>query len=305
MSHDIDCLHHVGLAAADLDEAAALYEQLGFQMTPRSYHVVAPKEGEPPKPLGTANITATFARNFVEVVAHVRDDLPDRIIGPAFLSRFPGLHILTFNTPDANVVAKRMDDEGVNHGGVSTLQREVETSDGPRMMRVRDVILGGVGDSEEVESWAREGLPEGRVQTVENLTPEYLLQKRHQTHANGAVDLVDAMLCVSDDAIAEFADRYQRYLGRVPRHDRDTRVFELDRSRVTLVPNSYLDTLLPGEKAPALPAFVAFEVAVKDVGAARQLIEGNGFTAAPAGNERFFVPSSEALGGAVIFGGVR
>lgn len=301
MSNDIDCLHHVGLAAANLDEAEALYQRLGFQMTPRSYHSVSPEEGEPPRPLGTANITATFPRNFVEVVAHVREDLPDRIIGPAFLSRFPGLHILTFNTPDASAVANRLTDEGVGHGGASTLEREVETEDGPRMVRVRDVILGGLDGSKEVESWSSEGLSEGRVQVVENLTPEYLLQKRHQDHPNGAVDLTDSVLCVADDELTSFEKRYSAYLGRSARAEEGKRIFDLDRARVTLVTEAGLDDLLPGERPPDLPAFVAYEVEVKDLGVTGALLEGNGFTVKSAPDGTVFVPSAEALGGSVVF----
>jgi catechol 2,3-dioxygenase-like lactoylglutathione lyase family enzyme len=300
MTHDIDCLHHVGLAVADLRQATDLYERLGFQMTPPSYHSVSPKEGEPPKPLGTANVTATFPRNFVELVAHVRDDIPDRIIGPAFLSRFQGLHILTFNAPDADAVDQRLTEVGMGHGDVSTLEREVETEDGPRMMRVRDVIFGTEDSGAEVESWTREGLPEGRVQAVENLTPEYLLQKRHQNHPNGAVDLVDSVLCVPKSELDEYERRYEKYLGRRATAGDPGRVFKLEGAQVTLLTDDELDALLPGEEPPALPAFVAYTVAVRDVASTRTLIEDNGFTTR-ATNCGFFVPATEALGGAVIF----
>jgi catechol 2,3-dioxygenase-like lactoylglutathione lyase family enzyme len=297
--HDIDCLHHVGLAVRDLDEATGLYERLGFRLTPPSYHSISPKEGEPPQPLGTANVTATFPKNFVELVAHVRDDMPDRIIGPAFLSRFQGLHILTFNAPDVDAVERRLTKVGMGHGAVSTLEREVETEEGPRTVRVRDVIFGSE-DSNEVESWSREKLPEGRVQAVENLTPEYLLQRRHQDHPNGAVDLVDSVLCVAAETLADHERRYETYLGREAEATEFGRVFPLDGARVTLIAEEDLDGLLPGEVPPALPAFVAYAVSVRDLEAARALISGAGFAIKPTGDGRAFVPAAEALGGAVI-----
>lgn len=299
MDPAIDCPHHVGLVAVDLDEAAELYRRLGFQVTPPSHHVVSLKEGDPPRPLGTANVIATFPRNYIELVAHVRDDIPNRILAP-WLSQFPGFHILALRTRDADAVAEQLDAAGIGHGGVSTLQREVNTEEGTRMLRFRNVAFGGEDLTQRVE-WPRGQMPEGGIQAAENLTAEYLFQERYMDHPNGAVDLVNVVLCVADGDLSAFERRYQKYLGRSARGHGDARVFELDQSRITLVPDSALDAVLPGEKAPALPAFVACGVAVRGLAAARSLLEKNGFPVVEAPDSGVFVPSSAALGGAVIF----
>jgi catechol 2,3-dioxygenase-like lactoylglutathione lyase family enzyme len=299
MASDIDGVHHVGIIVEDLDQATDLYRQLGFQMTPPSHHSVAPKEGEPPRPLGTANVIATFPRSYVEVLAQVDKSMENPILDPWF-ARFAGLHILAFNSPDADAVAARLDGEGVSHGGVSTLEREVDTADGPRMMRVRNIFFGGEDPSKPVVAWSASQLPEGGVQTVQNLTAEYLLQERYMEHPNGAVDLVEYVLCVADGELDDFERRYRKYLGRTASDDGPTRVFEVDGFRLRLVRESDLEQVLPGERAPDLPAFVAYGVAVRDLAAARRLLEDNGFRVVETGSG-FFVPAAAALGGAVIF----
>ena len=68
-----------------------------------------------------------------------------------------------------------------------------------------------------------------------------------------------------------------------------------------LVPENWLASVLPGETAPALPAFVAYAVAVRDLVSTRRWLENNGMGvhAEPAGG--IFVPAKAALGAAVIF----
>jgi hypothetical protein len=70
---------------------------------------------------------------------------------------------------------------------------------------------------------------------------------------------------------------------------------------VRLIPESWLGEFLPGETASALPAFVAYTVAVRDLGSTRRWLEHNGLDvhAEPAGG--IFVPAKVALGAAVIF----
>lgn len=300
MTLDIDHPHHVGLVAADLDEATKLYERLGFQMTPPSHHMVTIREGEPPRPLGTANTTAVFPRNYVEVVAQVRDDVPMRVLDP-WLQRFPGFHILALNTPDADAVVTRLDSVEIAHGGVSTLERPTDTADGPQQLRFRNVMFGGEDPAKRVVAWSDARQPEGGIQAVENQTPEVLLQKRYQDHPNGAIDLSVVVLCVADDELADVERRYAKYLGQEAHDEGPARVFVLDQSRIMLVPASRLEQLLPGEQPPALPAFVAIGIAVRDIAATRRLLEGNGFPVTELRTGSVMVPAAAALGGAVIF----
>ncbi|WP_437992920.1 VOC family protein [Sorangium sp. So ce145] len=325
MSRDINHLHHVGHVVSDMEEGLELYRRLGFHLSPPAYPALSPAEGEPPRPFGAANTHADFPRSFVELMTCVSDDGSARIpagakIIPlqappehlprimqairatvariaACLARFQGLHILVLGAPDAAALAGRLSAEGVRHGGVNTVQRPVETAEGLRMAPIRLLELDS-GDPEEAGSGR---VPEGRIAMAEDLQAELLQTQLHMDHPNGAVDLVDSVLCVAEADLPEVERRYEKYTGRSARADGPTRVLDLEGSRITLVADSDLEAILPGERAPALPAFVAYAVAVRDVGAARKLLEENGFPLRESASGDIFVPASAALGTAVIF----
>lgn len=325
MGRDIDHLHHVGHVVSDMKEGLELYRRLGFHLSPPAYPMLSPREGEPPRPFGAANTHANFRRNFVELVSCVRDDDPDGIPSDAklvpihappehlprlteairstvakiasCLARFQGLHILVFKTPDADAAAGRLSAEGIRHGGVSAVRRPVDTAKGPRMEPLRFIEL----DSGAPEDTGSGRVPEGRLAMAENPAAELLEAQLYMDHPNGAVDLVDAVLCVDRTALPDVERRYEKYLGRPARAEGPARVFDLDGSRVTLVADADLEAILPGERAPALPAFVAYAVAVRDVGAARRLLEESGFPLRESASGDLFVPAAAALGAAILF----
>lgn len=325
MGRDIDHLHHVGHVVSDMEEGLELYRRLGFHLSPPAYPMLSPKEGEPPRPCGAANTHANFPRNFVELVTYVRDDGPNRIPSGAklvplhapaehlprlteairstvakiasCLSRFQGLHILVFKTPDADAVAGRLSSEGVRHGGVNAVQRPVDTANGPRIEPIRFLEL----DSDDPKEDGAGRVPEGRIAIAENPTAKLLQAQLFMDHPNGAVALVESVLCVAKLDLPDVERRYEKYIGRPARIDGLTRVFDLEGSQVTLVADSDLEAILPGERAPALPAFVAYAVAVRDVGVARKLLEENGFPLRASASGDIFVPAAVALGAAVIF----
>ncbi|HET9919171.1 MAG TPA: VOC family protein [Ktedonobacteraceae bacterium] len=308
MNNDIGYIHHVGHVVRDIEQARELYRRLGFLCPAPAYPTLSRNAGEPARPFGAANMHAPFARNFVEVMAVVTEEsqLPDdalpiplqvppaalphvvesieRTIAKisASLARYEGLHILVFQTEDADESARRFDQTGVGHSGVNRVQQ-------PHQL----VPMGVV----EID---REDVPEGRLAVAESL----ILAPGDQPpprHPNGAVDLVESILCTPDAEIEAYVERYQRYLGRVARREGAEHVFDLGQSRVRLVPASWLGEILPGETAPALPAFVAYAVAVHDLSSTRGWLENNGLVANAAPSGGLFVPARAALGAAVIF----
>ena len=313
MNNEIGYIHHVGHVVRDIEQARERYRRLGFLYSAPAYPTLSRNAGEPAAPFGAANMHAPFARNFVEVMAvvtkesHLPDDahpiplqvpfaaLPrvvesiERTIAniSASLARFEGLHILVFQTADANETVRRFDKVGVGHSGVNRVQQ-------PHQL----VPMGVV----EID---REHVPEGRLAVAEAPVSEPLEYPSFQHHPNGAVDLVESMLCVPDAQIEAYVERYQRYLGRVARRDGAAHIFDLRQSWVRLIPGSCLREILPGETAPALPAFVAYAVAVRDLRTAWHLLENNGLVvnAEPSGG--IFVPAEAALGAAVIFRQVK
>lgn len=313
MTTQIGGLHHVGLIVRDMEEALELYTRLGFRLPPPAYPMLPLRAGEPPKPFGVANTHVTFADNFVELVTIVDDRHPPR--GARFVSlpippevlprvretvqrtvatlsasfvRFQGLHILVFQTLDAEATGEQLSAAGVRHSGVNTVQREIDTPDGVRMVPVRVVELDG------------ERVPEGRLAVAED-PPRVLDAQLQVDHPNGARALLEVVLCVADTGLDEAERRYAQYLARPVRREGVARVFDLGGSKVTLIPNSGLADILPGELAPALPAFVAYAVAVRDLNATQAwLLEHElPVMTTPAGD--LFVPATAALGAAVIF----
>jgi catechol 2,3-dioxygenase-like lactoylglutathione lyase family enzyme len=329
MDRDVESLHHVGHVVSDMEEGLELYRRLGFHLSPPAYPMLSPGEGEPPRPFGAANTHANFPRSFVELMTCVRDDGSSRIPAgakliplqapaehlarltetirktvakiAACLARFQGLHILVFKTSDAEAVARRLDAEGVRHEGVNTIRLPVDTAQGPRVAPIGLIELES-GDPEEGGSGR---VPEGRIAIAESPPAELSQAQLYMDHPNGAVDLVESVLCVAEAELPEFERRYEKYVGRPARTEGQTRVFDLEGSQVTLVKGPDLEAILPGERAPALPAFVAYAVAVRDVGVARKLLEENGFLTKMSASGDLFVPAAAALGAAVIFRDAR
>jgi catechol 2,3-dioxygenase-like lactoylglutathione lyase family enzyme len=314
MTHDIDHLHHVGLVVHDMEEALAVYRRLGFEMEPPAYPMLA-KEGADPVPFGAANTHAYFTRSFVELVTIISEgskipadanlvplQIPPEHLAQvtesithtvdrfaARLERFQGLHRLVFHSSDADAVARRLTATGIVNSGVNTIQRPVDTAEGPKVETIRHIEIGG-GDRSQAES------PEGILAIAESLQAH-----RRTEHPNGAVDLVEVVLAVASGEVGATSRRYASYLDRAAEGTGTTSVFRLEGARVTIVTNTDLDALLPGEQAPTLPALVAYAVAVRDIAEAERLLHANGFSTAESVAGDLFVPAQAALGTAVIF----
>lgn len=304
---EIGFLHHVGHVVRDIEKARELYRKLGFTCPAPAYPVLSRSAGEPARPFGAANMHAAFARNFVEIMAVVTEEsrlsndahpiplqvppaaLPmvvaniERTIAKisASLARFEGLHILVFQTANADETARRFDQAGVGHSGVNRVQQPGQ-----------QVPMGVI----EID---REDVPEGRLAVAESPSTEGA--QTTPLHPNGALDLVESILCTPDADIEAYVRRYQRYLGRAAQQDGAAWVFDLQESNVRLIPASALDALLPGETAPELPAFVGYTVSVRDLNATRNLLEGNGFPVRVCPPDAIFVPAQAAMGAAIIF----
>jgi hypothetical protein len=322
MTHDVGYIHHVGLCVDDMVAALELYRQLGFMLPAPAYPTMPRVEGGEPEPFGVANTHATFERNFVEMLTIVKEDGSTRIpddatllplqVPPemratieekiettvagirASLERFEGLHVLVFQSSEPDATAQRISDAGVEHTGVNTVQRPIVTPDGLSMEALRFLEVTRQ-DGDDVKT------PEGRIAFASSPDGEVRHATGFMDHPNGAYDLVEAWLCVSPDELGGFEARYEAYTGRTASASGPARSFQLDGSALTLVADGDLDAILPGEKAPGLPALVAYAVAVRDVGATRALLTANGFPVTDAPSGDIFVPASAALGGAVVF----
>lgn len=322
MKQDVGYVHHVGLCVDDMVAALELYRGLGFLLPAPAYPTMPREEGGEPEPFGVANTHATFERNFIELLTIVKEDGSTRIPDDATLlplqvppemramieekiettvsgirsslERFEGLHVLVMESSDPDGTAERIAAGGVRHTGVNTVQRPVVTPDGLSMEVLRFLEVTRE-DGADVQT------PEGRIAFASAPVGETRHATGFMDHPNGASDLVETWLCVAPDELEAFEARYATYTGRAAKASGPARTFELERSKITLVADADLDAVLPGEKAPALPAIVGYAVAVRDLAAARSLVEGNGFPVVDAPSGDVFVPAAAAMGGAVVF----
>ena len=210
------------------------------------------------------------------------------------LARFQGLHILVFGTADVDATIARLAAQGARpRQQPRSMQRPAGQPERARRSQL-------VGLWREIDS--EPGPVAGRQAALAEYGPAHSAPLMgNQGHPNGAIELIESVLCVPDADISEFARRYARYLQRQARSDGPLRVFDLGGSRVLIVPKSALDSVLPGEAPPELPAFVGYGLAVRDLRATQDLLMRAEFPVQTSPMGGRYVPSAAALGAAVIF----
>jgi len=185
---------HVAHWVPDAAAAEAELRRLGFAPTPFS----AQSTGDPPVPAGTGNHCAMLERGYLEFLAPTADT-PNAATLRAGMARYVGVHLVAFGTADPEADRARLAAAGFGPLPSVDLSRPVETPDGPQTAKFT-VVRTPAGT-----------MPEGRVQFVEQRTPEHIWQARWLAHPNGATGLTRVELCVADPH--EAASRFARYTG--------------------------------------------------------------------------------------------
>lgn len=303
-------LHHVGHVVPDMSKALELCRRMGFAVTPPTFPAI-PGPGGALRAVGAGNAHVPLADGFVELVTVIGDGEPpdDAVLVPldvpdeqldrftagvaattrrleAASARLTGLHILVLATSDVDAAAARLVAAGVAHHGVLRAHRP------DRHGAVPLAVL-------EIDG-AVDATPEGRLALAEPL-PAGAHDPRQLDHPNGAVRLADVVLCVADGELAAVEARYAAYLGLDASSEGPARAFDLPRGRVTIVPRSGLDAVLPRERPPSLPALVGFTVEVRDLARAEELLQRGGFPVGRTPAGLLVVPAVAALGAAVAF----
>src|SRR5918996_2973889 len=185
------CLDHLGHFVPDLDAAAAVWEKLGFAVTPASVHQVSGK------PAGTSNRCVMLDEGYLELLAPT-SNTPNAKRVRDRMKRFVGVHLACFGTPDAQAEHARLAAHGFEPEAVVNLERNIETGDS---VRFRVVYVPPAK------------MPEGRVQYCEHLTPR-------QVWREGFVNplALRAVYVVADDPVA-VATPWARFGGLLARPD--------------------------------------------------------------------------------------
>ena len=250
-------LDHLAHFVPDAEAASRALARAGFAPTPISLQVNPDPDGGAPRPTGTGNITAMFARGYIEVLFKTSDTPLAREF-EAGLARHPGVHLVAFAVADAATARRRLADSGFRVRPLVEMQRPVDAEGQPATAAF---TIARVEPGE---------MPEGRVQILTHRTESVVWQPRWLSHPNGALALMRILVVVAD--VAEAARRFARFTARAPAPMPFGQTIELDRGRVDLLPADEFAHLLPEVPIPSLPFVGAYQIRVKSLTLAAGLL---------------------------------
>ena len=252
-------LDHVGHFVRDAQAASRALQRAGFAPTPVS--IQADKDPATGRlvPTGLGNITAMFARGYMEVLFK-NSDTPLAGELDAALARRAGLHLAAFSVIDAAATRERLAAAGFPVRDLARMQRPVETERGPgiaafTISRVKPMTM-----------------PEGRIQILTHHTEDTVWQPRWLSHPNSVRDLIDVVIAVGD--VEEAARRFARFTGRSATFTPGGALIRLDRGGVYLVSHDRATEKLPEVAVTSLPFMIGYALGVESLAAAEAAVDG-------------------------------
>ncbi|TQV71917.1 VOC family protein [Denitrobaculum tricleocarpae] len=201
-------IDHIVLAVHDLDAAAAVYQELGFTLTPRATHEDR---------MGTSNRIAQFAgKNFIEIL---EVDRPDKLEphdfskeppffsfggqSKALLEEREGISMLVFAGEDAHADAARFNAAGVPTYEVFDFDRKARLPGGDEVTVSFSLTFATSPD-----------MPEIAFFVCQNRAPQYFWKPEFQQHENGA-QVICAVYIASPDPARDAAFVSRMFDGEV------------------------------------------------------------------------------------------
>lgn len=228
-------LDHLGHFVPDLGAAAAVWEKLGFAVTPLSVHQVSGK------PAGTSNRCVMLGEGYLELLAPTLNTPNARRVRSR-LKRFIGVHLACFGTPNAAAEHARLAAHGFAPEPLVSLGRKIETGESVRFA---------------VVYVPPRKMAEGRVQYCEHLTPAQVWRAPYVNREFG----LRAVYVVASNP-AKTAARWGRFAGLLPRRVGKLVHLECARGRVVIGTRKALSALLG--KVPAAPALAGYALSCSD-----------------------------------------
>lgn len=279
-------LDHIAHFVPDSDAATQALEMFGFTVTPFSAQSHRPTPDAPVTPAGAGNRCVMLRRGYLEFLTPtgatpIADQLRQSI------ARYTGVHLIAFGTAAPESDRQRLDATGFQPLPTLALERPIGTPDGEQTARfaVQRVPSGT--------------MPEGRVQFVQQHTPELLWQRRWLDHRNRCFGLAAVIVAVADPD--EAAARYARYTGLPVRAEGPARILPSARGDLIFLPPETVRAKL-GVEPPALPWMAGYALETGDQIYARSQLEMKEFETRDLGPGQFVVTAPPALGGVMIFG---
>jgi len=197
-------LDHVSHFVPDVDAAASVFESLGMKVTAASAQTSAAG------PVGATNRCVMLAEGYIELLMPTHDS-PSAQRMRALMARSRGTHLVCFGTPDAEGEQRRLTDHGFDS----------------QLVEFERAVPGGSARFKAVRV-APEAMPEGRIQYVEQLTPE-------QVWREGEInDFRLTEVTVTGRDPVEIAARWARFMGAIPHPSRDGIFLDTARGRIVV-----------------------------------------------------------------------
>src|SRR5712692_366126 len=264
-------LDHVAHFVPDLGAAGRLAEALGFSVTPVSAH------RDQGGPAGTSNRCLMFEQGYVEILAPTLDTPNARRVRERMKS-FVGVHLVCLGTPDAAAEHARLAAHGFEPEPLVRLERNVDEQ---TTVRFNVVYVPPAK------------MPEGRIQYVQQLTPEHLWQQRYVNPFR-----LTGVYVVAEDPV-QTAARWGRFAGLMPRREGELVVLDCSRGSIFISTREHLSGLL-GDAPPA-PALAGYSLAYRHAEDLAARCAADGLEVRRNENS-YSILLPPALGGAWLFG---
>lgn len=277
-------LDHVAHFVPDMGSAERALGALGFVLTPFSEQSLRNEEGTL-VPAGSANRCVMLDSGYLEILAPIADTPNARLLRAA-MARHTGVHLIAFGTPSAEEEHVRLAAHGFAPLPLVRLERTVDLEGTPTLARF---ALARVPP---------ETMPEGRIQFVEQITPECLWQPRYLGHSNG-VTALRAVFVVADD-VAAVSARLAHFAALLPCRCGKFVALDTARGRALVAAQQDWQELLGA--APAAPSLAGYALECTDPAAFAGRLEALGCKPRLIADELFSSVLPPALGGAWLFG---
>ena len=266
---------HVSHFVRDLDAAARACEALGWRVTPTSVQL----QGE--TPIGASNRCVMLEEGYIELLSPTHDT-PAAERMRALMRRHDahlrsGIHLVCFGTPNAEGEHRRLQAHGFEPQPLARFERPVPGA----MARFA------------VARPAPEKMPEGRVQLVEQLTPEQVWRP------DDVNPLVLAEVFVVADDPQDAAARWGEFAALIPRPAGKCIRLETARGAIVIGTAVTIRELL-GE-TPVAPAIAGYSLRCGHPAALAKRCRSAGIAVRKSG-ARYAATLPDALGGVILFG---
>jgi hypothetical protein len=253
-------LDHVGHFVRDAQAASHALRRAGFAPTPVSIQANKDQVTGRLAPTGTGNVTAMFARGYIEALFK-NSDTPLAGELDAALARHAGLHLAAFSVNDAAAAREHLAAAGFPVQDLVRMQRPVKTENGSgiaafTIARVKPMAM-----------------PEGRVQILTHHSEDAVWQPRWLSHPNSVSDLIDVVIAVGD--VEEASRRFARFTGRpAEATEGGGALIRLDRGGIYLLNQRRAAEKLPEVPITSLPFMIGYALGVESLAAAETAVDG-------------------------------